>query len=66
MSDDGLPRRELLTKGLFVVVGVGYAALGPPFVGLEPAFVGSALVAYGVVGFVGGRLIGRWRPPDRD
>lgn len=65
-EDGGLPRRDLLTKGLFVVAGLGYAAVGPPFVGLEPAFVGSALVAYGVVGFVGGRLLARWGVTDRD
>ena len=57
---EGVPRRVWLSKGLFVAVGLAYAAVGPPLVGLDPAFVGSAFVAYGVVSFVGGRLVDRW------
>lgn len=60
MAEDATWRRDLVTKGLFVVVGLGYAVAGPPFVGLEPAFVGSALAAYGVVSFVGKQVIARW------
>ena len=60
MAEDETLRRDLLTKGLIVVVGLGYALAGPPFFGLDPAFVGSALAAYGVVSFVGKRVIARW------
>lgn len=65
MTEDGLPRTALLSKGLFVVVGLAYVAFGPPLFGLAPTFVGSALVAYGVVSFLGGRLIARWGVLDR-
>lgn len=60
MADDTTWRRDLLTKGLFVVVGLGYALAGPPFFGLDPVFVGSAFAAYGVVSFVGKQLVARW------
>jgi hypothetical protein len=60
MAEDATWRRDLVTKGLFVVVGLGYVVAGPEFVGLEPAFVGSALAAYGVVSFVGKQVIARW------
>lgn len=59
IEDPGL-RRDLVGKGLFVVVGVLYGLLGPPLFDLEPLFVGSAMVAYGVISFVGKRLIARW------
>ncbi len=59
MSVAGIPRRRLATKGAFVVIGVGYAALGPPAFGLEPAFIGSAVAAYGAVSLAGGWLVER-------
>lgn len=63
--DDGW-RRDVVTKGLFVVVGVAYMLAGPPVFGLDPQLVGSALVAYGVVSFVGKRAIARWGVLDRE
>jgi hypothetical protein len=64
MSDDTL-RRDVLMKGLFVVVGLAYVVAGPPLFGLEAQLVGSALVAYGVVSFVGKRLVARWGVLER-
>lgn len=60
MTDDPALRRDLMGKGLFVVVGVAYSRFGPPLFDLEPAFVGSALAAYGLISFIGKRVIARW------
>lgn len=65
MTDDPALRRDLVGKGLFVVVGVVYALFGPPLFELDPAFVGSALAAYGLVSFIGKRVIARWGVLER-
>lgn len=59
MPDTGWPR-PAVRKGLFVVIGVAYVAAGPTVFGFGPWFVGGALVAYGVVGYLGGRVVYRW------
>ncbi len=65
MTDDSTLRRDLVGKGLFVVVGVFYGVLGPPLFDLEPTVVGSALAAYGLVSFIGKRVIARWGVLER-
>jgi len=58
-DEDGL-RRDLIGKGFLVIVGLTFMVFGRPVFDLQPAIVGGTFVAYGLVTFLGNRLVAQF------